>query len=121
MKLELDNSKEFDRIPVPLIHLIFNQISDIKALIWCRAVSKRCNSLVPLADSLRRLLHCLTQIHHQIPSPLRFPEQASSDPTRSQNSPAQILHKFKKIRNLQIEIRSGNLRIEKGTTIRWKT
>lgn len=136
MEFEFDHSDGFDRTPDPLIHLIFNQISDIKTLIRCRSVSKRFNSLVPQADSLLLrvdrvisatdsdddddsfliaiLRSIIKSLHHLV-----SPSKPLSNPTRSQNSPAQILREFEKIRNLQIELPSGDLRLEKGTTIRW--
>ncbi|XP_009786216.1 F-box protein AUF1 [Nicotiana sylvestris] len=137
MEFELDHSDGFDRIPDPLINLIFNQISDIKTLIRCRSVSKRFNSLVPQADSLLLrvdrvisatdsddeddsffiafLRSIIKSLHHLV-----SPSKPLPNPTRSQNSPAQILREFEKIRNLEIELPSGDLRLEKGTTIKWK-
>ncbi|XP_060198840.1 F-box protein AUF2-like [Lycium barbarum] len=131
MAFELDNSDGFDRIPDPLIHIIFNQLSDIKTLIRCRSVSKRFNSLVPQADSLLlrvdRVISASDDDDDSILIAfLRFiikflsPNKPLQNPTRSQNSPAQILREFEKIRNLQIELPSGDLRLEKGTIIRWK-
>lgn len=136
-EFESDNSDGFDRLPDPLIHLMFNQISDIKTLIRCRSVSKRFNSLVPQADSLLLrvdrvisatdsdddddsfliafLRSIIKSIHHLV-----SPSKVLPTPARSQNSPAQILREFERIRNLQIELPSGDLRLEKGTTIRWK-
>ncbi|KAF3643838.1 putative trehalose-phosphate phosphatase J-like [Capsicum annuum] len=137
MEFESDHSDGFDRIPDPLIYLIFNQISDIKTLIRCRSVSKRFNSLVPQADSLLLrvdrvisvtdsdddddsflfafLRSIIKSLHHLV-----SPSKPVPNPTRSQNSPAQILKEFERIRDLQIELPSGDLRLEKGTTIRWK-
>ncbi|CAN4080448.1 unnamed protein product [Withania somnifera] len=137
MEFESDHSDGFDRIPDPLINLIFNHVSDIKTLIRCRSVSKRFNSLVPQADSLLLrvdrvisvtdsdedddsfiiafLRSVIKSLHHLV-----SPCKALPNPTRSQNSPSQILREFEKIRDLQIELPSGDLRLEKGTTIRWK-
>ncbi|KAK4352417.1 hypothetical protein RND71_027935 [Anisodus tanguticus] len=135
MDFELDTSDGFYRIPDPIIHLIFNQISDIKTLIRCRSVSKRFNSLVPQADSLllrvdrvisatdsdvdsfliALLRSIIKSLHHLV-----SPSKALPNLTLSQNSPTQILREFEMIRNLQIELPSGDLRLEKGTTIRWK-
>ncbi|XP_059279795.1 F-box protein AUF2-like [Lycium ferocissimum] len=133
MAFELDNSDGFDRIPDPLIHIIFNQISDIKTLIRCRSVSKRFNSLVPQADSLLLRVDRVISASESdddddsiliafLRSIIKFlsPNKPLQNPTRSQNSPAQILREFEKIRNLQIELPSGDLRLEKGTIIRWK-
>ncbi|XP_071928194.1 F-box protein AUF1-like [Coffea arabica] len=84
-----DQSNGFDSIPNPIVLHFFNKISDIKTLIRCRSVSKRFNSL-----------------HTHFGSP-----------TRTQNSPTQILRRFENIRSLQIELPSGDLRLEKGTTM----
>ncbi|KAK9271197.1 hypothetical protein L1049_026787 [Liquidambar formosana] len=122
----------FDRIPDPLILLIFNSVSDIKTLIRCRAVSKRFNSLVPQAESLLLKVDCVISTEsddsflltffksivkslHDLVSPKSFPIQ-----TQPQKSPAQILRGFDRIRNLDIELPSGDLRLEKGAVIRWK-
>ncbi|CAN1345541.1 F-box protein AUF1 [Linum perenne] len=42
----------FDRLPDPIVLIIFNRISDVKTLILCRSVSKRFNSLVPQTEWL---------------------------------------------------------------------
>ncbi|CAN4122217.1 unnamed protein product [Withania somnifera] len=134
MEFKADHSDGFDRIPNPLIHLIFNQISDIKTLIHYRSVSKRFNSLVPQANSLLLrvdlvisvtdfedddnsfliafLRSVIKSLHHLV-----SPSKALPNPTRSQNLPSQILREFEKIWNLHIELPSGDLRLEKGTTI----
>ncbi|XP_057957043.1 F-box protein AUF2-like [Malania oleifera] len=123
----------FDRIPDSLIILIFNSISDIKTLIRCRAVSKRFNSLVPQAETLSLRVDCvisaesdddsflviflrsiMKSLHDFIchkPDPIR---------PRSPNSPAQILRNFHKIRELEIELPAGDLKLEKGAVVKWK-
>lgn len=130
-----DQTDGFDRLPDPLILLIFNNISDIKTLIRCRAVSRRFNSLVPQSDSLLlkvdrvisssesddgdslvvSFLRSIVKSLHDLisPKPLHIT-------SRSQNSPAQILRGFERIRELEIELPSGDLRLEKGAAIRWK-
>lgn len=131
---ETENDDDgFDRVPDSLIHLIFNRISDIKTLIRCRSVSKRFNSLVPQADTLlltvdrvvsasdpadSALLTFLRSIFKPI-FDLVSPKQLH-DPTRSQKSPAQILRGFERVRELYLELPSGDLRLEKGAVIRWR-
>ncbi|XP_071925088.1 F-box protein AUF1-like [Coffea arabica] len=135
-----DQSDGFDSIPDPIVLHIFSKISDIKTLIRCRSVSKRFNSLVPQADSLLlrvdrvisttdsddddgdsfflAFLRSIVKSLHNFISPNKHTHFGS--PTRTQNSPTQILRGFENIRSLQIELPSGDLRLEKGTTIKWK-
>ncbi|KAH7850507.1 hypothetical protein Vadar_034080 [Vaccinium darrowii] len=132
---ETENNDDdgFDRVPDSLIHLIFNRISDIKTLIRCRSVSKRFNSLVPQADTLlltvdrvvsasdpadSALLTFLRSIFKPI-FDLVSPKQLH-DSTRWQKSPAQILRGFERVRELHLELPSGDLRLEKGAVIRWR-
>ncbi|KAL3514101.1 hypothetical protein ACH5RR_026818 [Cinchona calisaya] len=135
-----DQADGFDSIPDPIVLHIFSKISDIKTLIRCRSVSKRFNSLVPQADSLLlrvdrvisttdsddddgdsfflAFLRSVVKSFHTFISPNK---QANfTNPTRTQKSPTQILRGFENIRSLQIELPSGDLRLEKGTTIKWK-
>ncbi|KAF8411485.1 hypothetical protein HHK36_004037 [Tetracentron sinense] len=122
----------FDQIPDSLVLLIFNQVSDIKTLIRCGAVSKRFNSLVPQADHLLLkvdcvistdtsdwfLLHLLRSIYRSLQdlvSPKRLPIQ-----TRCRNSPTKILGGFENIRRLEVELPAGDLRLEKGAVLRWR-
>ncbi|CAA2992624.1 F-box protein At1g22220-like [Olea europaea var. sylvestris] len=128
----------FDCIPDPIIILIFNNISDIKSLIRCRSVSKRFNSLVPQTDSvLLRVDRVISASDSEFEDGVSFvftifkslfktlqdlisPYRASlPDLARCQNSPTQILRGFDGIRNLRVELPSGDLRLEKGTTIKW--
>lgn len=130
----------FDCIPDPIVLHIFSKISDIKTLIRCRSVSRRFNSLVPQVDSLLlrvdrvisatdsddddgdsvflAFLRSIVKSFHSLISPNK--QTVFASPTRAQNSPAQILRGFENIRTLQIELPSGDLRLEKGTTIKWK-
>ncbi|XP_009369664.2 F-box protein AUF2 [Pyrus x bretschneideri] len=130
----------FDRLPDSLILQIFDSVSDIKTLIRCRAVSKRFNSLVPHTDSLiltvDRVIssdsdcdsesddvsHLLVAFLKSILKSLQDLVSAKPDPTqtRSQNSPAQILRSFHRVRSLSIELPSGDLRLEKGTVLKWR-
>ncbi|CAA2994487.1 F-box protein At1g22220-like [Olea europaea var. sylvestris] len=130
----------FESLPDPIVLLIFNNIADIKFLIRCRSVSKRFNSLVPQTDSvLLRVDRVISATDSEFDDGVSFvftlfkslykslqdlisPHRTSlPDPTRSQNSPTQILRGFNGIKNLRIELPSGDLRLEKGTTIKWVT
>lgn len=124
---------EFDRIPDALILLIFNQLSDIKTLTRCRAVSKRFNSLVPQAESLLVKVDCVISTETgewfllQIVKSILQSFQDLISPTRKQNfqtkirsSPTEILRGFEKIRKLEIELPSGDLKLEKSTILKWK-
>ncbi|KAJ6730373.1 hypothetical protein OIU85_021195 [Salix viminalis] len=95
----------FDRLPDSLILLIFNSISDIKTLICCRSVSKRFNSLVPQTESLSLKVDCVIS-----------PE---SDSRLARHS-SQISPQFDRIRDLQIELPTGDLKLEKGAVIKWR-
>ncbi|PIN22415.1 hypothetical protein CDL12_04875 [Handroanthus impetiginosus] len=132
-----DHPDLFDLLPDPIFLLILNRVSDIKTLLRCRSVSKRFNSLVPQADSLLlrvdRVISAsdspfhdgvsflsalfkslLDSIHHLISV-----GKPSGNPIRLPNSPSQILRGFDAIKNLRIELPSGDLRLEKGTSIKW--
>ncbi|PSS31648.1 F-box protein [Actinidia chinensis var. chinensis] len=133
--LPIDGDDGFDRVPDSLVLLIFNQISDIRTLIRCQAVSKRFNSLVPQADTLLlrvdRVVSAgelddsdslLVTFFRSILKPLYdlVSHKPLPDPTRYQKSPGQILRGFERIRELEIELPSGDLRLEKGAVIRWR-
>lgn len=45
-------SDQFDRIPDPLLLLIFNKLADVRALGRCAAVCRRFNALVPLVHDV---------------------------------------------------------------------
>lgn len=125
----------FDLLPDSIILLIFNSVADVKSLIRCRSVSKRFNSLVPQTESLLLrvdrvispesdhqplfltfLKSLLKSIHDLFNSDLK---SASAGLTLTQNSPAQILSQFHRIRNLQIELPAGDLRLDRGIAVRW--
>lgn len=124
----------FDRLPDSLILLIFNSVSDIKSLIRCRTVCKRFNSLVPQADSLLLKVDCVISSEsgdkdpffvtflksiikslHDLVSSKTLPP-----PNPSHNSPAQILRGFERVRHLEIELPSGDLKLEKGAVMKWR-
>ncbi|KAF9682533.1 hypothetical protein SADUNF_Sadunf05G0118900 [Salix dunnii] len=123
----------FDRLPDSLILLVFNSISDTKALIRCRSVSKRFNSLVPQTESLSLKVDCV--ISHESNSDSLFtffksllksihdlfhPDPNPTARNQTQNSPARILSQFDRIRHLQIELPAGDLKLEKGAVIKWR-
>ncbi|XP_040380502.1 F-box protein At5g46170-like [Oryza brachyantha] len=49
----------FDRLPDPLLLVIFNRIGDVKALGRCSLVSRRFHDLVPLVDSVLVRVDCV--------------------------------------------------------------
>ncbi|KAF9610351.1 hypothetical protein IFM89_022021 [Coptis chinensis] len=128
-------SDGFDQIPDDIILLIFNKLSDIKSLTRCRSVTKRFNLLVLQAENilvkvdcvvssetgdsiLLHVLKSLLQSLHDLISPKQ--RYNSSFPPRNQSSPSEILRDFEKIKRLEIELPSGDLRLEKGIVLRWK-
>ncbi|KAI3820288.1 hypothetical protein L1987_07832 [Smallanthus sonchifolius] len=135
----------FDRLPDPVILTIFNYISDIKTLIRCRAVSRRFNSLVPQTDSLLLrvdrvissvdsdddgdtssvigfIKSIVKSIQDLISPPQGHKIHSSSNRNQSQSqySPAMILRGFERIKELEIELPTGDLRLEKRAGIKWK-
>ncbi|KAL7154705.1 hypothetical protein ABFS83_03G019200 [Erythranthe nasuta] len=138
-----DSSDFFDLLPDPIFLLILNRVSDIKTLLRCRSVSKRFNSAVLQADSLLlrvdRVISSsdeddgvsffsalfkslLTSLHHLVsppPTGKQPPENPTSAAPPPPNSPSQILRSFDAIASLRIELPSGDLRLEKGTSIKW--
>ncbi|XP_030541555.1 F-box protein AUF1-like [Rhodamnia argentea] len=119
----------FDFLPDPIIIDIFNAVSDVKTLTCCRAVSRRFNALVPHADALLlrvdRVLpesdpdslllsffrNLLNSVHHFLsPHPAPVPP----------NYPTRVLRGFARIRDLEIELPSGDLRLEKGTVVKYR-
>ncbi|KAJ6685545.1 hypothetical protein OIU79_015550 [Salix purpurea] len=123
----------FDRLPDSLILLIFNSISDIKTLICCRSVSKRFNSLVPQTESLSLKVDCVISPESDSGSLVTLlksllksihdlfkPDSKPTSRNQAQNSPARILNQFDRIRDLQIELPTGDLKLEKGAVIKWR-
>ncbi|XP_010428925.1 PREDICTED: F-box protein At1g78100 [Camelina sativa] len=131
----------FDAIPDPVVIDILNKVGDVKTLIRCRSVSKRFNSLATQSDSLLLQLDQIlgtTDSDPEIDSPIAsffrslfksihgflpiFPKPA--DPaeilTRSPKTPAQILVGFERIRNLEVELYGGDVKLEKGAAVKWK-
>ena len=130
----------FDRIPDPLILFIFNSLSDVKTLIRCRAVSKRFNSLVPQTESLLLKVDCVISpesdesdtpflhffktivksVHNLVSLSAKTHPELQNRPARSQNSPAQILRGFERIRDLVIELPAGDLKLDRNAVVKWR-
>ncbi|KDP41362.1 hypothetical protein JCGZ_15769 [Jatropha curcas] len=125
----------FDRLPDSLILLIFNSVSDIKTLIRCLSVSKRFNSLVPQTESLflrvdrvispdldtdSILFAFFKSLLKSIHDLFNCDQKPTATLTLTQNSPAQILCRFDRIRALQIELPAGDLKLDKGVVIKWR-
>ncbi|KAF0925260.1 hypothetical protein E2562_015973 [Oryza meyeriana var. granulata] len=66
----------FDRLPDPLLLVIFNRIGDVKALGRCSLVSRRFHDLVPLVDSVLVRVDCV------------IPDDPASSPSSSSSSPS---------------------------------
>lgn len=125
----------FDRIPDPLILQIFSCVSDVKTLARCRAVSRRFNSLVPQSQSLLLrvdrvvsesdldsllFLSFLRTLFKSLLSTFLSPKAFTlpiSD--EAPTNPARILRGFDRIQELDIELPAGDLRLEKGTVVRY--
>ncbi|KAG7590539.1 F-box-like domain superfamily [Arabidopsis suecica] len=131
----------FDAIPDPVVIDILNKVGDVKTLIRCRSVSKRFNSLATQSDSLLLQLDQIlgaTESDSEIDSPIAsffrslfksihgllpsFSKPANTDEilTRSPKTPAQILAGFERIRNLEVELYGGDVKLEKGAAVKWK-
>ncbi|KAL5231445.1 hypothetical protein ABZP36_030221 [Zizania latifolia] len=57
--LSAASDDHFDRLPDPLLLVIFNRIGDVKALGRCSLVSRRFHDLVPLVDSVLVRVDCV--------------------------------------------------------------
>lgn len=122
----------FDRLPDSLLLQIFNAVSDVKTLIRCRSLCRRFNSLVPETSSLLLRIDRVISSESEADSEslllsfiksllgLLFPTPAAGPRQSTQTSPAHILSRFRSIRELRIELPSGDLSLEKGTTVRWR-
>ncbi|KFK42192.1 hypothetical protein AALP_AA2G223400 [Arabis alpina] len=131
----------FDSIPDPIVIDILNKVSDVKTLIRCRLISKRFNSLSTQSDSLLLQLDQILgatvttdsdspisnffksifkSIHCLLPPIFSKSIDPSQILTRSPKTPAQILSKFERIRNLEVELYGGDVKLEKGAAVKWK-
>ncbi|KAF2291530.1 hypothetical protein GH714_025208 [Hevea brasiliensis] len=124
----------FDRLPDSLILLIFNSVSDVKTLIRCRSVSKRFYSLVPETESLLLRVDRVispesdtesysspsSSLFSSIQDLFKSDHKPTATLTLTHNSPAQILSQFHRIRDLQIQLPAGDLKLDKGVVIKWR-
>ncbi|CAA7013351.1 unnamed protein product [Microthlaspi erraticum] len=131
----------FDAIPDPVVVDILNKVCDVKTLIRCRSVSKRFHSLATQSDSLLLQLDQIlgvTESDSEIDSPFASffrslfksihgllpifsrPADPAEILTRSPKTPAQILSRFERIRNLEVELYGGDVKLEKGAAVKWK-
>lgn len=126
----------FDQLPDALILLVFNSVSDVKTLIRCRSVSKRFDSLVTQAETLSLrvdrvispdsdpdslfatfLKVFLKSLQDLLTNTTSKPQTRTQ---QTQNSPAEILSQFQRIKNLRIELPGGDLNLDKGVTVKWR-
>ncbi|XP_021891163.1 F-box protein At5g46170 [Carica papaya] len=77
----------FDRLPDPLLLLVFNKIGDVKALGRCCVVSRRFHSLVPQVENVLVRVDCVISDDDSSPS---SSSSSSSDKSRSAASFANI-------------------------------
>ncbi|KAI6703429.1 hypothetical protein NL676_012565 [Syzygium grande] len=56
---EADEADHFDRLPDPLLLLVFNRVADVKALGRCGVVSRRFRHLVPQVDTVLVRVDCV--------------------------------------------------------------
>ncbi|KAJ0742252.1 putative F-box protein AUF1 [Helianthus annuus] len=140
------SSDGFDRLPDVIILTILNNISDIKTLTRCRTVSRRFNSLVPQSESLVLRVDRVISVDseddndhvsviigffksvvksfHDFISPPQSSSSSSSSSSsifyhESQYSPVMILRGFERIRELDIELPTGDLWLEKRAAVKW--
>ncbi|PWA58710.1 F-box family protein [Artemisia annua] len=103
---------QFDALPDPIIISIFNFISDIKTLTRSRLVSRRFNSLVSQSFSLSlRVDRVISAVDSAL---LTFFKSVFKSLFRHHNhhshfpeSPAAILRKFEKVKELTVELPGG--------------
>uniref|UniRef100_A0A0E0DTR1 F-box domain-containing protein n=2 Tax=Oryza TaxID=4527 RepID=A0A0E0DTR1_9ORYZ len=74
----------FDRLPDPLLLVIFNRIGDVKALGRCSLVSRRFHDLVPLVDSVLVRVDCVIP---DDPASSSAASSSSSSPSAAPSSP----------------------------------
>ncbi|XP_050280300.1 F-box protein At5g46170-like [Quercus robur] len=125
----------FNHLPDFILLLIFNRISDVKALGWCCVISRLFHSLVPQVDNVVVRVACVFSDDDSSSSSL-FAPAISSSSNKSRNPfsnlfrfvfggitrfiffrllrSVALLKDFNEIRFLRIELPSGELGIEDG-------
>ncbi|KAF6147751.1 hypothetical protein GIB67_006724 [Kingdonia uniflora] len=141
---------QFDQIPDSLLLIILNNLSDIRSLGRCSVVSKRFNSLVPLVEDVyikidkvvtidaenpysishkpRSYFYNLLKLFFTILKPFHNIHNTNNSnktllPQVSQHTshtPDQVLKNFHQVRNLWIELPSGDVGTEDGVLLKWK-
>uniref|UniRef100_A0ACD5WKL3 Uncharacterized protein n=1 Tax=Avena sativa TaxID=4498 RepID=A0ACD5WKL3_AVESA len=138
-----------DCLPDALVLLILNKLEDVRSLGRCSAVSKRLNGLVPLVhdvyvkidrvvaidgdadDALnlasspkpRHILsHLLKLMLFTIAKPFHGMRSAGRPlfPRLATHSPVQVLRGFSHVRNLRVELPSGDVGTEAGVLLKWR-
>ncbi|KAG2313542.1 hypothetical protein Bca4012_028090 [Brassica carinata] len=122
----------FDAIPDPVVIDILNKVRDVKTLIRCRSVSKRFNSLATESDSLLLQLDQIGESDSEIDSPITsflrslfksihgFFSRPAEPNQIIPRTPVQILAGFDRIRNLEVELHGGDVKLQKGAAVKWK-
>jgi len=139
----------FDCLPDSLVLLILNKLEDMRSLGRCSAVSKRFSGLVPLAhdvcvkidrvltvdgDSEAALNLSSPKPQNILPHLFKLMLFAITKPFHdmggnpngagrllfTQHSPAQVLRSFSHVRNLRVELPSGDVGVEEGVLLKWR-
>ncbi|KFK44323.1 hypothetical protein AALP_AA1G243300 [Arabis alpina] len=125
----------FDGLPDPIVIDILNKVSDVKTLLRCTSLSKRFNLLVPQSETLiLRLNHVdtttepdssnifqsLFKSFHGLLSLFSKPTKPVPTTTLSPNIPSKILSRFIRIKNLDVELPGGDVKVEKEAIVKWK-
>ncbi|VVA92161.1 unnamed protein product [Arabis nemorensis] len=128
----------FNGLPDPIVIEILNKVGDVKTLLRCISLSKRFKLLVPQSESLiLRLNHVVTtnesdspvgnnifrslfKSFHGLLSLFSKPTKAIPTTTLSPNIPSTILSRFNRVRNLDVELPGGDVKVEKDAVVKWK-
>ncbi|ESQ34572.1 hypothetical protein EUTSA_v10010014mg [Eutrema salsugineum] len=129
----------FDGLPDPIVVDILNKVGDVRTLLRCSSLSKRFNSLIPQSESLfLRLHHQTSESHsdspvvvgnifqslfksfHGLISLFSKPAKPIQTTNLSPNIPSKILSRFDRIKNLEVELPAGDVKLEKGAAVKWK-
>jgi len=139
----------FDCLPDSLVLLILNKLEDMRSLGRCSAVSKRFSGLVPLVHDVcvkidrvltvdgdseaalnlsspkpqNILSHLFKLMLFAITKPFHDMGGNPNGAGRllfTQHSPAQVLRSFSHVRNLRVELPSGDVGVEEGVLLKWR-